>query len=180
MKDWLESELYKNRTLRLVGPLDDEAAARLGAALMAMDAEGDDAVELHVSSTSGSMDAAMVLIDTIDLLGVPVRATALGSVHGPAAFVLALSPVRFASPHASVRLEEPKTNHAGRPEDLLRAAELNEARMATLLQRLEDATGKSPEEVASYLREGRIFTAAEAAEVGLVDEIANNPTAGRA
>ncbi|MBW3537027.1 MAG: ATP-dependent Clp protease proteolytic subunit [Actinobacteria bacterium] len=177
LSEWLQSELYRRRTLHFSGPLDDEAAGRLAATLMTMDADGDDAVHLHISSTTGSMDAAMVLIDTIDLLGVPVRATALGAVHGPAAFVVALSPIRAATANASLRLVDPKTSHEGRPQDLVRAAELSQARLDTLRDRLAEVMGKSSEEIASYLRDGRTFTAAEALAAGLVDEIATAPRA---
>ena len=175
MSDWLESELFQRRTLRLTGALDDEAAGRIAAALMTMDAEGDDVIDLHISSATGSLDAALVLIDTIDLLGVPVRSTALGVVAGPAAFVLALSPRRRTTAHASVRLAQPELSQDGRTEDLVRAAQESASRIETLTERLADSTGRSKEEVAADLEKGRIFTAGEALESGLVDEIVTAP-----
>lgn len=175
MSDWLEGELYRRRTLQLTGALDDQAGARLAAALMAMDAEGDDAVELRVTSSGGCMDAAFALIDTVDLLGVPVRATALGAVSGPAAFVLALCPTRRAAPSARIQLAEPSLTHEGRPDDLVRAAEDVAARMEGLTHRLARVCGRAEQEIAEDIRTGRIFTAAEALQAGLVDEISLGP-----
>ena len=175
MSDWLESELFRRRTLRLTGALDDEAAGRIAAALMTMDAEGDDVIDLHISSATGSLDAALVLIDTIDLLGVPVRSTALGAVDGPAAFVLALSPRRRAAAHASVRLAQPELKQGGRVDDLVRAAQESGSRMQMLAGRLAEATRRSKHDVAADLERGRIFTAAEALEAGLVDEVVAAP-----
>ncbi len=171
MADWLEGELYRRRIVQIAGPLDDEAGARLAATLMAMDAEGDDAVELRVTSSGGSMEAAYSLIDTIELLGVPVRATALGAVFGPAAFVLALCPTRRAAPSARIRLAAPTFSHEGRPEDLVRATEADRLRIDELTERLAAACGRPVEEVARDIRVGRTFTAGEALEAGLVDEI---------
>ena len=171
MGDWLESQLFEKRTLRLVGPLDDEKAGRIAAALMTMDAQGDELIDLHLSSDSGSLDAALVLIDAIDLLGVPVRTTALGVVAGPAAFVLALSPRRRATAHASIRLVEPEVDHKGQADELVRAANESRARLDALTERLADVTRRPPEEIAGYVESRRTFTATEAVEARLVDEV---------
>lgn len=171
MRDWLDSQLFERRTLRLAGPLDDEKAGRIAAALMTMDAQGDDLIDLHVSSESGSLDAALVLIDTIDLLGVPVRATALGVVAGPAAFVLAMSPRRRATAHASIRLAEPEADHKGQAEELVRAANESRARLDALTERLAEVTRRPREEIAGYVESRRTFTATEAVQARLVDEV---------
>ena len=176
MSDWLEGELYRRRTLQLAGALTDETGARLAAALMTLDAEGDEAVELRMTSSGGSMDAAFSLIDTIDLLGVPVRATALGAVTGPAAFVLVLSPTRRAAPSARIRLEEPALVHDGRPDELVRAAEADRQRIVDLTHRLAAACGRPAEAIAADIRAGRTFSATEAVEAGLVDEVSFGPT----
>ena len=41
LSDWLQSELYRRRTLHFSGPLDDESTGHLAATLMTMDADGD-------------------------------------------------------------------------------------------------------------------------------------------
>lgn len=175
MSEWLEGELYRRRTVQLAGPLDDETGARLAATLMALDAEGDDAVELRMTSSGGSMEAAFSLIDTVDLLGVPVRATALGAVFGPAAFVLALCPTRRAAPSARIRLAAPTFVHEGRPDDLLRVAEADRGRLEELAERLAAICGRSAADIAADIRTSRTFTAAEAVRAGLVDEISFGP-----
>lgn len=171
MADWLEAELYRRRTLQLAGALDDEVGARLAAALMTLDAEGDEAVELRLTSPGGSLDAAFSLIDTVDLLGVPVRATAVGGVFGPAAFVLALCPVRLASPSALIRLSKAPVSHRGAADDLVRAAAAEEERLNGLVERLANACGRDSDEVREDVRNSRTFTATEALEAGLIDEI---------
>ena len=174
MADWLEAELYRRRTLQLAGPLDDEVGARLAAALMTMDAEGDEAVEFRLTSPGGSLDAALSLIDTIDLLGVPVRATAVGGLFGPAAFVLALCPVRLASPSALIRLSTSATSHAGAADELVRAAAVEEQRLRGLIDRVTAACGRGVADVDDDVRTRRTFTAPEAVEAGLVDQITDS------
>lgn len=179
MGDWLESELYQRRTLQLAGVLDYETGSRIAAALMTMDAEGDDAIELRMTSQGGSIDAAFSLIDTIDLLGVPVRALALGRVAGPAAFVFALCPVRLAAPSATLQLSEPDFSHAGSPGELARVTASHQKRLDGLIERLVAVSDRARDEVAADIRRGRAFTASEALQAGLVDEIAVAPKAGR-
>ena len=179
MRDWLEGELYQRRTLQLAGVLDDETGARIAAALMTMDAEGDDSVELRITSPSGSIDAAFSLIDTIDLLGVPVRGLALGRVAGPAAFVLALCPLRQAAPSATIQFREPDFSHSGRPDELLRATASDQQRLDHLVERLVAVSGRPRDEIAADVRRGRIFTAVDALEAGFVDELAVPPKVGR-
>lgn len=178
MSEWLDSELYRRRTLQVAGDLGDETGSRLAAALMTMDAEGDEAIELRLTSSGGSMDAAFSLIDTIDLLGVPVRATAVGAVFGPAAFVLALCPLRRAAPSARIRLAEPTFSEQGRAQDLVAAAAAARARLDEVTRRVAAASGRTLEEIESATRTGRTFTAEEALALGLIDEIVTAP--GRA
>ena len=171
MADWLEAELYRRRTLQLAGPLDDAVGARLSAALMTMDAESDESIELRLASPGGSLNAALSVIDTLDLVGVPVRATAVGGVFGPAAFVLALSPVRIASPSALIRLSTDPVSHMGAADDLVRAAAAEALRLESLIERLAQASGRDPAVITEDIRTRRTFTAREAVEAGLVDEI---------
>ncbi len=96
----LDAQLLERRVVRLWGPLDDATVARACAEMMALDATGDGAVQLYVGSSGGPLHSAMSLIDTIDLLGVPVHVTCLGRAEGAAVGVVAAGARRVAAPHA--------------------------------------------------------------------------------
>ena len=71
---------------------------------MTLDATGDDPIQLHIDSPGGTLEAAMCLIDVIDLLGVELTATCIGQAAGPALGPLVVAHHRRATPHARFRL----------------------------------------------------------------------------
>ena len=80
----VEAQLLDRRVVRLWGPLDDATVGRACAEMMALDATGDEAVHLYVGSSDGPLHLALSIIDTMDLLGVPVHVTCLGLAQGAA------------------------------------------------------------------------------------------------
>ena len=77
---WLEHELFERRIVRVTGRLDDGAASRAAAALLALDANGAQPIELHLSSPDGELGATLTLIDTADTLRAPMRLLCAGQV----------------------------------------------------------------------------------------------------
>jgi ATP-dependent protease ClpP protease subunit len=73
---WMHRQLFDRRIMLLSGDLADHAVNGVGVALMTLDATGDDPVQLQIDSGDGTIAAALALMDIIDLLGVPVRASA--------------------------------------------------------------------------------------------------------
>ena len=97
--EWMRAQLWERRTIALTGALDDALASTVAAGLMALDADGDDAVFLHVDCGGGSLEAAFTVIDTIDLLGVPVRARCVGRADGVGAGIVAVAHHRLSLIH---------------------------------------------------------------------------------
>ena len=62
----------------------------------------------------GTLEAALMIIDMIDLLGVPVHARCVGRAEGAAVGIVAVAPHRSATPHARFRLGLPDVAFAGR------------------------------------------------------------------
>src|SRR5262245_62015009 len=105
--DSLRARMFDLRTISITGRLDDEGASRVEVELMTLDANGDDEIQVLIDSGEGTLDAALTLIDVVDLLGVPVHATCLGRAEGPALAVLAVASKRSATPHCRLRASEP-------------------------------------------------------------------------
>jgi ATP-dependent Clp protease protease subunit len=165
-------QLFGRRTVLLAAPLDDDTASRAAAELMTLDALGDDRIDLWVNCTGGTLDAALTVMDVIDLLGVPVHATCLGRADGPGLGVLVVADRRAAAPHARLRFDTPTTTVAGRVGDVVTAADDLRRRRAEFCARVARAAGQSPEWVDTALHDRRAFEPVEAVRAGLVDEIA--------
>jgi ATP-dependent Clp protease protease subunit len=175
--DVLQERLLERRQVFLRGPLDDAAAGQLAITLMTMDATGDDPISLHVDAAGGTLGGAFAVIDTIDLLGVPVHATCVGRADGPAAGVLAACDQRRASRGARIRLAAPSSSFQGsaaQAEEWLRA---HRGRLDRYVQRLSEATGQPRERVEADLAAERWFDAEEALGYGLLDEVIGRPPA---
>jgi ATP-dependent Clp protease, protease subunit len=171
-RDWLAERLLDQRVVALSGPVDAEVANRAVAELALLDATADDPVQLRLSGVSADLDTALTLVDAVDLMGVPVHATCLGLLGGVAVAVLAVADRRLAGPHAVVELREPRAP-SGIPGHDLQARAAEHARQVRRLQeRLAEACGRPVEQVAADMRAGRLLSAAEAQEYGLVDTAA--------
>ncbi len=168
-QDWLGERLLDQRVVALAGELDSETVNRTVAALALLDAEGDEPVRLRLSGVSADLDAVLPLVDAIDLMGVPLHATCVGTLTGAAIALLAVADHRTAGAHAVLQLVEPRTP-GGIPgrEVEVRAAE-HAARLRSFQERLADACGRPVEVVAADMRAGRLLSAAEARDYGLVD-----------
>jgi ATP-dependent Clp protease protease subunit len=172
--DWelrVREQMLARRIVSMRGTLDEALAGQVALELMSLDASGDDHVTLYVDIGGGTLDAAFMVIDVIDLLGVPVYATCLGRAEGPGAAVVAVADHRGAAPHASFRLSEPESRAHGRASDMQRFADQQRIQLDRLVSRLADATGRPKEHVEADVSQGRYFSAKEALEYGLVDEI---------
>ena len=168
--DWLAERLLDQRVVTLSGELDTDAVNRAVAELALLDATGDDPVRLRLSGVGADLEGALTLVDALDLVGVPVHATSLGTLSGPAVAVLAVADRRVAGAHAMVRLCEPRAPR-GVPGHEVEAWAAEHARLLRRLQeRLAAACGRSVDEVTADMRAGRLLDAEEARAYGLVDD----------
>lgn len=171
LEGWLQEQLFERRIVLVTGRLDDDAAAKAAAALLALDASGDRPIELHLDSPEAALGASFVLIDAADTLRSALRVLCRGQVGGPAIGVVAAADRRAAAPHARFHLSQPTARFAGTPEEIAAQNRQQQELLWQLYGRLARRTGRPAEEVAEDMRRGRYLDAREALEYGLIDEI---------
>ncbi|MHB1930609.1 MAG: ATP-dependent Clp protease proteolytic subunit, partial [Acidimicrobiales bacterium] len=167
----VEEALLARRILQLRGPLDETVAGDLCSRLMFLDGSGDDAVTLYVDSPGGPIHAALTVVDTMELLGVPVDTICVGRSEGPAVAVVAAGRRRRAAAHARFRLSEPAVSADGRAAQLQAWAEHHAEQSARLACVLARTTGRPQEHVEADLAAGRWLDSAGAVAYGIVDEV---------
>jgi ATP-dependent Clp protease protease subunit len=166
------AELLERRIVFVRDRLDHDAATLLTAQLMTLDADGATAVTLVVNSRGGPADAAVGVLDTIDLLRCPVDTSCVGRAEGTAAVVVAAGTGRRrCGPGATFRLRLPDLEAAGPADRLRRDVEDAAFLQRAIVDRLAAITGQSRALVARDIERGRMLTAAEAVAYGLVDEV---------
>ena len=169
-QDKLYERLLEQRIVLASGILDDEAATRLSAQLLTLDAEGDGAIRLELQNLRAELPAALTLMGVLDVVRVEVRAFASGETAGAALGVLASCPYRAAYPNASFTLAEPKLQFGG-TVTAVTAREQQARRMVdSLYYRIAEASGRDAEDVREDARQNRTLTAAEAIGYGLIHE----------
>ena len=164
--------LLERRIVLVTGHLDDGVAGLAAAQLMLLDASGDEPVELRLSCPDGDLDASVALADTVDLVGVTVRAVCSGRVGGPALAPLAAADRRVSHPHCLFVLRDPAVKLEGRADDVATFAASHRQQLDGLHARLAEATGQPREHVETDMRTGKTLTAEAAVQYGLVEEIA--------
>src|SRR6266436_7958657 len=141
---WLQERLFERRILLVTGRLDDDLAAEAAAAVMTLDAIGDEPIDLHLDSPGGTLESAFVLIDTLDLLHATLRAHCRGQVGGPAIGVAAAADHRSASPHTRFRLFQPTAQFSGTPDQIASHSRQQQELLWRLPARLAQLTGPLP------------------------------------
>jgi ATP-dependent Clp protease protease subunit len=169
----LVDRLLERRMVLVSGHLDLAAATDAAARLMLLDGSGDEAIELMLTCPDGDLGAAMALADTVELVGVTVRALCAGSIGGPALLPFAVATRRIAQPHATFLLAEPRLEVDGRASDVAAEAARHAELVVEFQRRLAEATGQPVDVIAADLRRRRFLTATDAMACGLVDEIAS-------
>lgn len=171
LSDVLARRLMEERVVLLHGPLDEMSATRVSAELMTLDADGDDPVTLRLDCGAAALAPALTLMDVIELMGVPVRALCLGQVAGGAVGVLAVCAHRSAMPSTRLLLSEPSTHMEAHVRNVAQWAELRADERRRFCERVGAAAGHPADEVVEDLQRGRFFSATEAVEYGLLDEV---------
>jgi ATP-dependent Clp protease, protease subunit len=179
--DW-KAKLYERLLARRIvlasGLLDDDAAARLSAQLLTLDAEQETPIRLELQNLRAELSAVLTVMGILDVLRVPVHGCVSGEISGPALGVLASCPRRSGYPNASFVLTEPKL-HFGGTVSVLGAREQQITRMLdTLYFRLADVTGREVDQIRDDARQGRTLTTAQAIGYGLIQsqETSSRPT----
>jgi ATP-dependent Clp protease protease subunit len=169
--DWLQEKLFDRRMVFVTGRLDAALAAQTAAQIMALDASGDEPIDVFLDSGAGTLEAAFVLIDAVDSAQATVRGHCRGQVGGAAIGVAVAADHRIASPHTTFRLTAPAAEFSGTPDQIAAQTEQHRRVLWAFQARLAKATGRPLEDIADDMSRGRFLDAREALEYRLIDAI---------
>ncbi|MFG1791288.1 ClpP family protease [Nocardia sp. NPDC049149] len=168
------SRLLNERIIFLGTEIDDGVANVVMAQLLHLAAESPDReIGLYINSPGGSNTAMLAIYDTMQFLRTPIETYCMGQAVSVAAVLLAAGTPgrRYVLSHSRVLLHQPSAQGQGTISDLaLQAAEVMRVRAET-----EAILGKHTGQELAQLRKDtardRVFTAQEAVDYGLADEL---------
>jgi ATP-dependent Clp protease protease subunit len=164
--------LFDRRIVLANGRIGADLATDLSARLVMLDNGVDDPVVLHLRAPNADLEAAFAVADTMGVLSCPVDVVVIGQAGGPALLILAAARRREMTPHATLMLTEPSTHAQGAASDVAIHEEEYRRKVDAFYIRLAELTGREVDQIRDDAREGRMFTAGQAREYGLVHGIA--------
>jgi|GEM_PF-3435244 len=171
LDDELDRAMLARRTVLLHGTLGDAPIARAAATLMMLDVSGDERIVVRLTSTRSTVDAGLVLMDTIEALGVPVDTFGLGTIAGGAIGVLASGRLRTLAPHSRLHLDEPDATVAGRAVDIERALAAHQAQRDRFTALLAARTGRPAAHLVAEWATERFLEPTDAVTLGYADGV---------
>jgi ATP-dependent Clp protease protease subunit len=171
--DWpsrLYERLMDKRIVIAHGYLDGEAATRLSAQLLTLDAEGTAPIRLELQGLDAELSAALSVMGVLDVVRGPVSAYAGGRISGPALGVLAAAPHRLAYPNTLFVLSEPRMTMDGSVTAVAAQEHQASVMLDDLFARLAEVTGRELAQIRADAQRETLLTLDEAIAYGLVEE----------
>ena len=166
--------LLENRIVFLAGVINDGSAIEIVMKLLYLQYENrQQDIHFYISSPGGSVTATLSIYDTMQFLECPVSTYCIGLAASGGAILLAggSKGKRFALPHAKIMVHQPWGQVGGQVSDIeIQANEIVKDR-ERLNQILAKHTGRSMEQIEAETERDRYFSAQEAKEFGLVDDV---------
>jgi ATP-dependent Clp protease, protease subunit len=136
-------------------------------------------IHLYINSPGGSVSATLAIYDTMQFLECPIATYCMGLAASGAAIILAAGSKgkRFALPNSKVMIHQPWGQVMGQITDMeIQANEFSKDRQR-LNEILARHTGQPIDRVEKETDRDKYFSAIEAKEFGLVDEVVQKATA---
>jgi ATP-dependent Clp protease protease subunit len=130
-------------------------------------------IHLYINCPGGSVTATLAIYDTMQFLECPIATYCMGLAASGAAIILAAGTKgkRYALPHSKIMAHQPWGQVGGQVSDIeIQANEILKDR-GRLNEILARHTGRPMNQIEKETERDRYFTAIEAKEFGLVDDV---------
>lgn len=177
----IDELLLENRIVFLVGEINYASAARVMMQMLYLENQRRaQEISLYINSPGGVVDDTLAIYDTMRFLSSEVATYCIGRAYSGAALLLTAGTKgrRFMLPHAKVMIHQPYGGVTGPAEDIKLQAEQIIKSKTLLTEIIATHTGQPVEQVKKDSERDKYFTAAEAKQYGLVDEILSHPIKG--
>jgi ATP-dependent Clp protease protease subunit len=176
--DQVYNRLLNERIIFLGQAVDDDIANRITAQMLLLAADPDKDIFLYINSPGGSVTAGMAVYDTMQYIKNDVVTIGMGLAASMGQFLLTAGAKgkRFALPNARILMHQPSAGLGGSASDIRIQAEqllYTKNRMAELIAQ---HSGQSLEQIIRDSDRDRWFSAEEARQYGLLDEVMHSAT----
>jgi ATP-dependent Clp protease protease subunit len=170
------TKLFEERIIFLGVQVDDASANDVMAQLLTLESmDPDRDIQIYINSPGGSFTALTAIYDTMRFVKPDIQTIAMGQAASAAAVILAAGTAgkRLALPNARIIIHQPAMVDGGYAQASDVEIQANEIlRMRTWLEEvLAKHSNRTEEQVRDDIERDKIFTAEQALEYGLVDQV---------
>ena len=168
------SRLLNERIIFIGQQIDDDIANLVVAQLIHLESDDPDKdIAVYVNSPGGSLHAGLAIYDAMQYVNPDVSTLCYGMAMSAGSLILTggAKGKRFTLPNARILIHQPSSGFQGQSSDIeIHAREILELRRV-LDEIYSRHTGQTGEQVHEDMERDRFFSAQQAVDYGLVDEI---------
>ncbi len=168
------SRLLKDRIIFLGEEVTDVSASLIVAQMLFLESEDPDKdIQFYINSPGGSVTAGMAIYDTMQYVKCDVSTICIGMAASMGAFLLTAGAKgkRFALPNSEIMIHQPLGGVQGQVTDI----GIHTQRLLSIKNKLNsilsERTGQPLEKIKEDTERDNFFTADEAKNYGLIDEV---------
>jgi ATP-dependent Clp protease protease subunit len=168
------SRLLNERIIFIGQQIDDDIANLVVAQLIHLESDDPDKdIAVYVNSPGGSLHAGLAIYDAMQYVNPDVSTLCYGMAMSAGSLILTggKQGKRYTLPNARILIHQPSSGFQGQSTDI----EIHAKEILELRRVLDDIyshhTGQTREQVHDDMERDRFFSARQAVEYGLVDEI---------
>lgn len=168
------SRLLRERIIIISTPIDDHIASLVIAQLIFLESEDPDKdINLYINTPGGSVSAGLAIYDTMQYVKCDVATICIGLAASMGAILLAggTKGKRTALPNSRIMIHQPWGGFQGTASDISIQAEEILKIKRKLNEILSFHTGKDIEQIEKDTDRDRYFSAEDAKEYGLIDNV---------
>jgi len=170
----IDEMLLENRVIFLVGEINHASATGVIMRLLHLESTKPAVdISLYINSPGGAVDDTLAIYDTMNHITSEVSTVCVGKAMSGGALVLAAGQKekRFCLPHAKVMIHQPYGGVYGQTTDVIIQAEEILKTKQQLNEILAHLTGQDVKQVEEDSERDKFFSAQEAKDYGLVDDV---------
>ena len=166
--------VISQRLVEIAGGIGFDNMKKAQKEVLELASQGDEPIWIRINSPGGSVDAGLILIDTMKAVKAPIHCIVESSAYSMAAIILTYCDKRYGMPHATFMLHEASYGTAG--EDPQNRSKIDF--LTKYLDRLHEEIAKNikmdAKKYRARIRDAWWMLADEAKTVGLIEDVVTN------
>lgn len=170
---FLDEKLFKSRSISIFGGINEKIARSVTEQLLALAADGDEPIDIYVSSPGGHVESGDVIYDMIKFIKPVVRVIGTGWVASAATtiYLAAKKENRYSLPNTRYLVHQPSGGSQGDATDISIQAEQIIKTKARINKLISDETGRALEQVEKDTDRDYWMSVDEAIDYGIVTKV---------